>query len=211
MSSSVSVRASMPEVIACATTVSARPESRSIIASTNSSSGTMARPSSPVLATSSSADSVSRAEPPPRANAWSSAASVTSRPGVLGHPPDVLLQYGGRQQVELQVLGAAADRVGHLLRVGGRQHEHDVRRRFLERLQQRGLGALRQHVDLVEDVHLVTAGRAERRLLDEVTHRLDTVVARGVEFVHVVARATFDRDTRQAFTARLAVDGMLDS
>ena len=80
MSSSVSVRESIPLEIAWATTVSARPESRSIIASTNSSSGTICIPSSPVLATNSSADNVSRADPPPRFNACSKAASLTSRP-----------------------------------------------------------------------------------------------------------------------------------
>ena len=108
--------------------------------------------------------------------------------------------------MELQVLRAAADGVADLLRIGGGEHEHDMRRRLLQRLQQRRLGRLRQHVHLVEDVHLVPAGRAERRLLDEVAHRVDTVVARRVELVHVVAGATLDREARLALAARLAVD-----
>ena len=49
------------------------------------------------------------------------------------------------------------------------------------------------------------AGRAERGLLDQVAHRIDAVVARGVEFVDVVARATLDREARLALAARLAV------
>ena len=113
------------------------------------------------------------------------------------------------QQVELQVLRAAADGVADLLRVGGGQHEHDVRRWFLERLQQCGLGRLRQHVHLVEDVHLVPTGRAERRLLDEVAHRVDTVVAGRIELVHVVAGAAFDGEARVALAARLAIDRTL--
>ena len=60
--------------------------------------------------------------------------------GVGGQPADVLLEHVHRQQVELQVLRAAADRVADLLRIGGGEHEHDVRRRLLERLQQRRLG-----------------------------------------------------------------------
>ena len=127
-------------------------------------------------------------------------------PGVGGHPPNVLAQRVGVEQVELQVLGPAADRVGHLLRIGGGQHEHDVRRRLLERLEQRRLGRLGQHVHLVEDVHLVPARRSERRLLDEVAHGVDAVVARRVEFVDVVARAALDGDARLALTARLTVD-----
>ena len=129
--------------------------------------------------------------------------------GIGGEPADVLLEHVHRQQMELQVLGSAADGVADLLRVGGREDEHDVRRRFLQRLQQRSLGRLRQHVHLVEDVHLVATGRAERGLLDEVAHRIDAVVAGRVELVHVVAGATFDRDARIAFAARLAVDRSL--
>ena len=83
--------------------------------------------------------------------------------GVGGHPADVRLELVHRQQVEPQVLGAAADGVADLLRIGGGQHEHHVRRRLLERLQQGGLGLLRQHVHLVEDVHLVPARACRAR------------------------------------------------
>ena len=48
----------------------------------------------------------------------------------------------GRQQVELEVLGAAADGGQHLLGVGGGQHEHHVLGRLLERLEQ-GVGRRR--------------------------------------------------------------------
>ena len=130
-------------------------------------------------------------------------------PGVGGDPTDVLGQRVGGEEVEAQVLRAAADRVGDLLRVGGGEHEHDVAGRLLERLQQRGLCGLGEHVDLVEDVHLVPPGRAEVGLLDEVAHRLDTVVAGGVELVHVVAHAALDVEARGALAARLAVDGPL--
>ena len=68
---------------------------------------------------------------------------------------------------------------------------------------------LRQHVDLVEDVHLVPPGRAERRPLDEVAHRVDAVVAGRVELVDVVARAALDGEARLALAARLAVDRAL--
>ena len=175
-------------------------------ASTNSSSGVASGASPPLAATSSSAEIVSRAEPPPWRSTACTAASVTSMPGVGGQPADVLLEHVHRQQMELQVLRAAADGVADLLRIGGGQHEHDVRRWLLQRLQQRRLGGLGEHVHLVEDVHLVPAGGAERGLLDEVAHRIDAVVAGRVELVHVVAGAALDGQARLALAARLAVD-----
>ncbi|CAB4592135.1 unannotated protein [freshwater metagenome] len=126
--------------------------------------------------------------------------------GVGRDPADVLFELVHRQQVEPQVLGAAADRVAHLLRIGGGQDEHHVGWRLLEGLEQRRLRRLGEHVDLVEDVHLVAAGGAERRLLDEVAHRVHTVVARRVQLVDVVAGAPLDREAGVALAARLAVD-----
>jgi len=46
-------------------------------------------------------------------------------------------------QRELEVLGARADGGRDLQRIGGGEHEHDVLRRFLERLQQRGFPRFR--------------------------------------------------------------------
>ena len=46
--------------------------------------------------------------------------------GIGGNPANVFGERVGREQVELEVLGAADDRGRHLLRVGGGQDEHDV-------------------------------------------------------------------------------------
>ncbi len=46
--------------------------------------------------------------------------------GIGGDPAHVLGQHVGRQEVEAQVLCAAADRVADLLRIGGGEHEHHV-------------------------------------------------------------------------------------
>ncbi len=123
--------------------VSARPESRSIIASTNSSRST----TSHHLAAGGGDQLERRQRVAGRAAAPGEGllerGLVTLEPGVGGDPAHVLGERVGRQQVELEVLGAA-DRIvsRHLLRVGRRQHEHDVRRRLLERLEQRRLGRL---------------------------------------------------------------------
>ena len=65
---------------------------------------------------------------------------------------------------------------------------------LLEGLEQRSLGTLGEHVHFVEDVDLVPSRRAERRLVDEVAHCIDTVVAGGIELVNVVAIACLYRD-----------------
>ena len=126
--------------------------------------------------------------------------------GVGDDPADVLGQGVVGQQVELQVLGSADDGLADLLWVGGGQHEHHVGRRFFQRLQQRGFGCLRQHVDLVEDVHLAPPWRAEHRLLDEVSHVVDAVVGGRIQLVHVVAGARLDRHARLALATRFAID-----
>ena len=119
---------------------------------------------------------------------------------MVDKPADLRL----RQQRKLEVLRATPNRWHDLVGLGRAQHERDMRRWLFERLQQSVLGARRQHVHLVEDVHLVAAWRPECDLADEVTHCVDTIVRRGIEFVQVVASAGLECDARIAFVARLA-------
>ncbi len=130
-------------------------------------------------------------------------------PGVFD---DVLGQRSelvGRQQVQLEMLAATADGGQHLLGIGGGQHEDHVRRRFLERLQQRVRRRRGEHVDLVEDVHLGATGRAERGLVHEIADVFDLVVRRRVHLVDVEARALFDRQAGVALAVGFTVDGVL--
>ena len=125
---------------------------------------------------------------------------------IADHPAHMRLELVHGQQVEPEVQRAAANGLADLLRIGGGQHEHHMRGWLFQRLQQRGLGLLGQHVHLVEDVHLVATGGAQRRLFDQVAHGIDAVVAGGVELVHVVAGTALDGDARLAFAAGLAID-----
>ncbi len=55
--------------------------------------------------------------------------------------------------------------------------------RLLERLQHRVEGALREHVHLVDEIHLVAARRrGVARVLDDLPHVIDAGVRSGVEF-----------------------------
>ena len=119
----------------------------------------------------------------------------------------------GRQQRELEVLRARADGRQHLVRVGGGEHEHDMGRRLLERLQQRVRRRGREHVDLVDDVHLAARVRPEPEVhaLDEIAHRLDAVVRRRVELDEVEERTVGDRHAVLALATRLAVGAEIEA
>ena len=120
-------------------------------------------------------------------------------------PADLPFELVSREQLELEVLGPALDGRQDLLRVGRREHEADVVRWLLERLQQ-GVGrARRQHVDLVQDVHLGPAGRADGGALDQVADGVDAVVGGGVELEEVEAAAGLHVLAWGALAARLAL------
>ena len=101
-------------------------------------------------------------------------------------------------------MAAVHHRRRHLVRLRRRQHEHRVRRRLLQRLQERVPRRRRQHVRLVQDVHL--APPAHRRVchalaqLADVVHR---VVRRSVHLDHVQRARPRDRHARVALPARL--------
>ncbi len=101
-------------------------------------------------------------------------------------------------------MAAVDDRRGHLLGLGRGEHEDRVRRRLLERLQERVPGRGREHVRLVEDVDL--AAPADRRVGDalaQLADVVDGVVGRGVHLDHVERGGARDRDARVALAARL--------
>src|SRR5437762_3441825 len=92
----------------------------------------------------------------------------------------------GRDRPEVEALHAREHRGRDVARVGRREHEDDVARRLLERLQQRVEGGLGELVDLVDDVDLVAAPC--RRVLHVLAQRadlLDAAVRRAVDLEHV--------------------------
>ena len=82
---------------------------------------------------------------------------------------------------EVEALAAREDGLGDLVRLGGGEHEDDVGRRLLERLEQRVEGLAREHVDLVDDVDLEAAvDRREGDLVAQVADVVDAAVGGGV-------------------------------
>ena len=117
------------------------------------------------------------------------------------HLADDLL---GRQALEVELDAAREHRHRQLLRIGRREQELDVRRRLLERLEERVERGLREHVHLVDEVHLVAATRRRvLRVVDQLAHVVDAGVARGVDFEQVDEAARVDLAARAALAARI--------
>ncbi len=106
-------------------------------------------------------------------------------------------------QVELQA--ARQHRHGQLLRVGGGQQELYVRRRLFQRLQQRIECVLRQHVHLIDQVHLEAAARrCVLRVLDHFAHVVHAGVAGRIDFQQVDKAAFIHRRAHRALAARVS-------
>ena len=104
---------------------------------------------------------------------------------------------GTRRAREVEAVAAVDDRRQDLVGLGRGEHEDRVRRRLLERLEERVPRRGGEHVRLVEDVDLVAAGdRRVGDLLAQVADVVDRVVRRGVHLDHVERRGG-RRSTRQ--------------
>ena len=120
----------------------------------------------------------------------------------------------GPEQPELEVLGPAPDGGEDLLGFGGGQDEDDVTGGLLQGLEQSVGRRRREHVDLVDDVDLPAARRAQSGVGHQFAHGVDTVVGGGVQLVDVERRPPGDLDTGVAdpagFSAlgRRAVEGL---
>ena len=106
---------------------------------------------------------------------------------LLAHVCQAALDILVADAMEIEALAAREDGLQNLLRVGGAQHKDHVRRRLLERLEQRVERRRREHVDLVDDIDLVLA--AHRGKVDGVDDFLAHIVhARaggGIELVDI--------------------------
>src|SRR5262249_1174270 len=92
-------------------------------------------------------------------------------------------------------------------RVGGREQEFDVRRRLLERLQQRVEGVRGEHVHLIDEVDLVAAAR--RRVLhvvEQLAGIVDLGARRRVHLYQVRKAAGFDLAAARALETGLGRD-----
>ena len=89
------------------------------------------------------------------------------------------------------------------MELGRRHHEHDMRGRLLDRLEQRVEGGARQLVHLVNDEHLISiANGGERQVVDDdFANRVDTRVARRIDLEDVDVAPLRNLDARVANAA----------
>ena len=127
---------------------------------------------------------------------------------LLGHAFQVGDGVLNGHTLEVVDLASRDDGRQNLVLLGRGQDEDDVRRRLLERLQESVEGLLREHVNLVDDKHLVaTYLRRYARLLHERLDVLDGVVRGGIEFENIVRTLLVERLARLAMVAGLAFLG----
>ena len=103
---------------------------------------------------------------------------------------------------EIEALATGQDRGQHPLGIGGGQHEHHPRWRFLQGLEQRIEGGGREHVALVDHVDL-PAGlhRCEARAFDQLPDVVDAGVGGRIDLDHIEGIARRDRAAQFTDTA----------
>ena len=107
-----------------------------------------------------------------------------------------------RHAAQREALATRQHRHGDFVHLGRREDEFDVRRRLLERLQQRVEGVLRQHVHFVDDVDLVPRrDRAIAHALGQVTDIVDTGARGGVHLDDIDMAVLGDGPAMNAFAA----------
>ncbi len=106
----------------------------------------------------------------------------------------MVAQHPGRDQPERVVVRPGPDGGDDLVRLGGREHELQVRRGLLDDLEQGVEGRRGDHVRLVHDEHLeARRGGREERAFPQVTGVVDEAVGGGVDLGDVHADPGADR------------------
>ena len=99
----------------------------------------------------------------------------------------------GRHLLEVELQTTRQYRHWDFLRIGRRQDELDMRRRFLQRLQHGVEGRIRQHVYFVDDIDLkATARRRIHGVFQQLPHFIDLGVSRRIHFEQIDETAAVD-------------------
>ena len=121
----------------------------------------------------------------------------------IGDPPQHADELRQSRTGEDERLAARPDGLKDLGEVGRAEDEDEVGRRFLDQLQERVPGGVRELVRLIEDVDLVTAlGRLEDDPVADLADVVDPALRGGIHLDDVQRRAGGNRDTRVADLVR---------
>ena len=115
-----------------------------------------------------------------------------------------------RDAAEVVALQARENRLGHLLRLGGREDELEMRGRLLERLQHRVEGLVGELMRFVDDVNLEAIARgAVAQVFDNRARIIDLAVGCAIDLDYVERAAGPDFLTCSALSARLGRRALL--
>ena len=112
---------------------------------------------------------------------------------LLGDELQMMRDQVRRDAMQIEALAAAQNCRQNFLRLGRREDELHVRRRFFQRLEQRVERRRSEHVHFVDDVDLeVPFARRVAHVVAQLAHLLDAVVARAVDLEDIEAVAAGD-------------------
>ena len=124
---------------------------------------------------------------------------------LLSDESQVIGDGGLGNAAEVEALAARKNRGKYPLRVGGGQHEHHPGRWLLQGLEQGIEGGGREHVALVDHIHLpARLHRGEAGAFDQLADVVDAGVGGGVDLDHIEGVAGRDRAAQLADAARLS-------
>lgn len=114
--------------------------------------------------------------------------------------------------LEVVNLAAREDGRDDFVFLGGSEDEFGIRWRLFKGLEERVESVFAQHVDLVDDIHLVVADlRWDAHLVNEAADVVNRVVGCGIEFVDVERGVVVEGAARFAFVAGFKVFGWMQA
>ena len=108
---------------------------------------------------------------------------------LIDHMAKPFDDLGSRNPPEVVMLAAGENRRRNLVNLGGGKNKYYMRRRLLQRLQQRVEGRVRQHVDFVDDVDSVLpTKRSKLHVLSDLAHIVHARIGRPID-LHDIDRS----------------------
>ncbi|MNC01835.1 hypothetical protein D3C75_491900 [compost metagenome] len=129
---------------------------------------------------------------------------------LIQHPLQLLGDLALIQALEVELEAAGQDGDGELLRIRGGQQELHIGRRLFQGFEQRIEAVARQHVHLIDEVHLeAAAGRAVLHVVQQLAGVFHLGARGRIDLQQIDEVALIDLTAGVAYAARVAADPLL--